>query len=246
MCSLIPSSRKAFTLVELLVVIGIIALLISIILPAMGKAKEASIRLKCLTMLRNLANAQAMYASEQHNALVVAGSLSETLDPQGTWLDHLQRYSSSPLARRCPADQSKYFDEPFPGYTPAKYRTTSYALNNYVSPTHTPFGASVYTKITQIKGTSSIIQFGELAETGSYASSDHLHVDEFYSIASPGTTLTRIGKVMPLKRHERRGGWQGLLNYAFLDGHAESLRLAEAYTDPNKNKFDPSLLKKPQ
>jgi prepilin-type N-terminal cleavage/methylation domain-containing protein len=59
--------KRAFTLVELLVVIGIIALLIAILLPALNKAREAAKRIACLSNMRQVVMEMQMYAQEYND-----------------------------------------------------------------------------------------------------------------------------------------------------------------------------------
>jgi len=83
-------SRRGFTLVELLVVIGIIALLISILLPALNKAREASQVAKCLSNLRQLGAAAVSYTTENKGYLVPADVYDSALasEPNGrVWSD---------------------------------------------------------------------------------------------------------------------------------------------------------------
>jgi len=79
--------RRGFTLVELLVVIGIIALLISILLPALNKAREDAKRVRCLNQQRQLVMAWMMYYNNSKGHL--CSSNTETFNPtpdgKGIW-----------------------------------------------------------------------------------------------------------------------------------------------------------------
>ncbi|MBN1344745.1 MAG: prepilin-type N-terminal cleavage/methylation domain-containing protein [Phycisphaerae bacterium] len=102
---------RAFTLIELLVVVAIIALLISILLPSLGKAKENSRRSVCLSNLHHLGQTFQQYLHDYNDILPAAAMMPslESVDPnaddyQPPIMTFLKPYAKNLELFRCPSD----------------------------------------------------------------------------------------------------------------------------------------------
>ena len=80
--------KKGFTLIELLVVIAIIAMLLAILMPALGKVKKMAQRLVCGTNLKGLANSLNVYAFDYRDEFPVAGG-----EGTNTWTEFTPGWS---------------------------------------------------------------------------------------------------------------------------------------------------------
>jgi prepilin-type N-terminal cleavage/methylation domain-containing protein len=115
--------RRAFTLVELLVVIGIIAVLISILLPSLNRAREAAKRTACLSNLRQLSDVFKLYGVQYKDATPIGYSnasrqVSYLLNNNGTATPHtvtamgflaMAGLCKSPKMLYCPSEQDILF-----------------------------------------------------------------------------------------------------------------------------------------
>ena len=147
--------RSGFTLIELLVVIAIIGILMSLLLPALGKSKTKAYQVVCVNNFRQLTAAWKMYSDDsggklvspfyfQHNIVNsnawVRGSMDDdtrtyprvepgvldSTNVNGIKLGSLYRYTQSPGVYHCPADMSK---------TNNTLRVRSYSLNGWMGGT---------------------------------------------------------------------------------------------------------------
>jgi prepilin-type N-terminal cleavage/methylation domain-containing protein/prepilin-type processing-associated H-X9-DG protein len=186
--------KRAFTLVELLVVIAVIGILASLLLPALGRAKARARSIQCLNHLKQLGVATLIYADENQDKV----QLHFPGEPAKTWgsaLSTNQHLTASNLFV-CPSYSPKEFKDWRRIYgirldPPAKY--TSGAFDEILH-------------LDKIRGPSGYLH---LADTTSRGRGGFKAEQYFYF------------RVMSEKEVHARH--QGRANGLFLDGHVESV-----------------------
>ncbi|MGA2501181.1 MAG: prepilin-type N-terminal cleavage/methylation domain-containing protein, partial [Tepidisphaeraceae bacterium] len=221
--------RKAFTLVELLVVIGIIALLIAMLLPVLKKARDAAGRVACASQMRQLTAAWMMYANDQKGILLSPdtgqpwGWTSSAAGEAGIKDGTLYPYIKSVKLYRCAADE-------FQG------RFISYSLNQYLGTSQIGVWSDYYeiTRMASIRQSSNTIVLVEEDDPRGYNEGGWV---QWYPLSNkPGQWVDFVAK------------WhQGGCNFSFADGHAEwkrwddprTLAIIDFYaTTPNNPDLD--------
>ena len=100
--------RRGFTLVELLVVIGIVAVLVALLLPALNKARIQARTVACASNLRQMSMAYSMYLSENHGKAPAYALSTRTGFFDGFWMKILSPYHQNVQhVRVCPETPEK-------------------------------------------------------------------------------------------------------------------------------------------
>ncbi|MBX3404057.1 MAG: type II secretion system protein [Phycisphaeraceae bacterium] len=208
-----PNRPGGFTLVETLAVIGIVALLVGLTLPALAGARNSARATLCLVRLRTLGQVTFLYAADwkdqmprsSHSAFSagVTGWTAAYLPVLGTEFDNGQLALAQATHYRCPLDRREF------GQT--------YAYNVYfeLGPQELePGSRNGWRRIDQTPRPCRTVLFGELLGA---TNADHAMAHFWRQFSAPP-------EIEPA-RHARAGG----SGYAFLDGQVGTAHLRKTF-----------------
>src|SRR5262245_4748395 len=202
--------NKGFTLIELLVVIGIIAILASLLMPALARAKQKANGIKCLSDIRQVGMAANMYAADHEN------QFPPRFQKLASWVYTLKPYYVDPKLLACPNDSFVF--------TTGNHERRSYLINGFndffeknLSPSDfAKFMNHLYPKgmnSAAIPLPSDTLLFGEKL-SGSF----HVHMDILQKDMKKGTVGNDRTQVNQNMHKDGLGKTSGGSNYAFVDG----------------------------
>ena len=218
------ASAAAFTLVELLVVIGIIAVLMAILMPALRKAREASQAIKCASNLRQLGMATAMYVNENQGFLPYPTTFPGVPGDGSLWFNMVDPYLAAMTneARTGVARERSYPEykqcvvyESFPGGKTAggqdnlREFARTYKMNTHLRHNN-PFRNA---RVTEVRQSSDFVYLGDATSLDTAEAESMWESGQFsFEVNDP----TQAG---PSLRHNNGA------NILFVDGHVARVEL---------------------
>jgi prepilin-type N-terminal cleavage/methylation domain-containing protein/prepilin-type processing-associated H-X9-DG protein len=230
--SLSRGRAAAFTLIELLVVIAIIAILASLLLPALAKAKAKAHATGCLSNLKQLQLCWTMYADDNNDVITPNKSWFSGTTPLSTansWLvgnarvernttnienGVLFRYNRSVAIYHCPVDRSR-IESSFGSHNWLnQLRTRSYSLNCWLNGTECPEGGdSRFVRTSQLVHPAPVKVFVFLDEH-----ENTIDDGSFALVHKPFQGSWQGWVNMPANRHNQGG------SFSYADGHVARVK----------------------
>jgi prepilin-type N-terminal cleavage/methylation domain-containing protein len=231
-------ARRGFTLIELLVVIAIIAILAALLFPVFATAREKARQTSCLSNLKQLGTAMAMYAQDFDELYppAIGRESTDRFFYEMSWMSLIQPYVKN----------LGVFIDPSSGFPNTDWQNSPDLLRNYsyapsmrsqgfaaATVTVEPFGVAMWEGIGGFFG----------GEVGAFKTSVPSYGEA--QIARPVDTvlicdhtffdwgISQKALVYPAPRHIREGNIklangeeapQGIINSVFVDGHAKALK----------------------
>jgi prepilin-type processing-associated H-X9-DG protein/prepilin-type N-terminal cleavage/methylation domain-containing protein len=236
--------RRAFTLVELLVVVGIITLLVALLMPALTNARRQAVRVKCAAHLAQIGAAVTMYAGEHKGAIPMGYVYPAVGWPRGYhWPDHLAPYlqkqsgqdetaasSDRSVVWGCPAWDGRV--EPEPSSYWGKPWNTGYGYN--CLPLAPERGYATWDIMLTNRDIGFVGRYFKLCEIRHHSerglvTDAHLaYVTVSYPWDPSAPTERQQYSSMSPTRHGRWGS-AGSVNVLFFDGHVQAMSAKDAY-----------------
>ncbi len=220
-----PAALRAFTLIEMLVVIAIIAILAALLLSSLANAKAKASSIKCLNNNKQLGLSLTMYASDHNDSFPARRESPEA------WMTMLLPYYKVPDILKCPADTYPWI--PGLDLTNKLLVQRSYIINGFNDWFQVHLSTNDYNKFQQwtwpvgmkesdIPLPSETIVFGEKKK-----GSPHVHMD--FSQGA-GNDVEEVDQ----NKHRYSGGIRsGGSNFAFADGSSRFLKYGQSLNPVN-------------